>query len=46
MISPMPVELASASTVYAGIGLFMVAQIVALGLLLRRDVIAEFEGRN
>ena len=42
VISPMPVEMASAATVYLGIGLFMVAQIVALGLLFRRDVIAEF----
>ncbi|NJO33697.1 MAG: hypothetical protein HC869_11695 [Rhodospirillales bacterium] len=43
-ISPMPVEMASAATVYVRIGLFMVAQIVALGLLFRRDVIAEFKG--
>ena len=43
VISPMPVEMASATTVYLGIGLFMVAQIVALGLLFRRDVIAEFK---
>ncbi len=42
IISPMPVEMASAATVYLGIGLFMLAQIGALGLLLRRDVIAEF----
>ncbi|WP_121632008.1 hypothetical protein [Tropicibacter alexandrii] len=42
VISPMPVEMASAATVYLGIGLFMLAQIGALGLLLRRDVIAEF----
>ncbi|MEQ8589699.1 MAG: hypothetical protein RIB70_08045 [Roseitalea porphyridii] len=40
----MPVEMASAATVYLGIGLFMVAQIVALGLLFRREVIAEFKG--
>lgn len=46
MISPMPVEMASAATVYVGIGLFMVAQIVALGLLFRREVIAEFKGWN
>jgi hypothetical protein len=45
-ISPMPVEMASATTVYAGIGLFMVAQIVALGLLFRREVIAEFRVRS
>lgn len=43
VISPMPVEMASAATVYLGIGLFMVAQIVALGMLFRRDVIAEFK---
>lgn len=43
VISPMPVEMASATTVYLGIGLFMVAQIVALGLLFRHDVIAEFK---
>ncbi|SLN76134.1 hypothetical protein [Roseisalinus antarcticus] len=44
MISPMPVEMASAMTVYLGIGLFMAAQLVALGLLFRSDVIAEFKG--
>ncbi|MEZ5800090.1 MAG: hypothetical protein R3D29_05995 [Nitratireductor sp.] len=44
IISPMPVEMAAPSTVYAGIGLFMLAQIVALGLLFRREVIAEFGG--
>jgi hypothetical protein len=43
-ISPMPVEMASAATVYLGIGLFMVFQLIALGLLFRRDVIAEFKG--
>jgi hypothetical protein len=43
-ISPMPVEMASAATIYLGIGLFMVAQIVALVLLFRREVIAEFTG--
>lgn len=46
VISPMPVEMASAATVYAGIGLFMVAQIVAIGLLFRRDVIADFVGQS
>lgn len=45
-ISPMPAEMASATTVYLGIGLFMAAQIAALGLLFRRDVIAAFAGRN
>lgn len=44
VISPMPVEMASAATVYLGIGLFMIAQLGALGLLLRRDVVAEFSG--
>jgi hypothetical protein len=43
-ISPMPVEMASAATVYLGIGLFMVFQLIVLGLLFRRDVIAEFKG--
>jgi len=43
-ISPMPVEMASAATVYLGIGLFMVFQLIAFGLLFRRDVIAEFKG--
>lgn len=45
-ISPMPVEMAPPATVYIGIGLFMCFQLVALGLLFRRDVIAEFNGRN
>ncbi|MCB1449247.1 MAG: hypothetical protein KDJ67_03870 [Nitratireductor sp.] len=45
IISPMPVEMAAPATVYAGIGLFMVAQMVALGLLFRQEVIAEFTGR-
>jgi len=44
--SPLPVEMASAATVYVGIGLFMGAQLVALGVLLRRDVIIEFQGRG
>lgn len=42
-ISPMPVEMASAATVYLGIGLFMCFQLVALGLLFRRDVIGAFK---
>ena len=42
-ISPMPVEMASAGTVYVGIGLFMCFQLAALGLLFRRDVIMEFK---
>ena len=44
MVSPMPVEMASAAMVYGGIGLFMSAQLVALWLLFRSDVIAEFKG--
>jgi len=38
--------MASAATVYLGIGLFMVFQLIALGLLFRRDVIAELKGRS
>jgi hypothetical protein len=44
-ISPMPVEMATAMTVYAGIGLFMCFQLAALGLLFRRDVIGAFKGQ-
>ncbi len=44
VISPMPVEMAPAAAVYLGIGLFMVFQLSALGLLFRRDVITEFKG--
>lgn len=43
-ISPMPVEMASAATVHIGIGVFMCFQLLALGLLFRRGVIAEFKG--
>lgn len=46
VISPMPVEMASAATVYIGIGLFMCFQLAALGLLFRRDVIAAFKGQS
>ncbi|MDW4500239.1 hypothetical protein R5H30_19790 [Sulfitobacter sp. D35] len=42
IISPMPLEMASPATVYLGIGLFMVFQLIALGLLFRRDVIDAF----
>jgi len=41
-ISPMPAEMASPTTVYVGIGLFMILQLIALGLLFRRDVIQHF----
>jgi len=42
LIHPMPVEMASAATVYVGIGLFMAFQLTAFGLLFRPDVIAYF----
>lgn len=42
-ISPMPAEMASPATVYAGIGVFMVLQLIALWLLFRRDVVAHFK---
>jgi hypothetical protein len=53
-ISPMPAEMASATTVYAGIGVFMTLQLVALGLLFRQEVVHHFatpiskavEGKN
>ena len=38
-ISPMPAEMASSLTVYAGIGVFMTLQLIALGLMFRGDVI-------
>ena len=41
-VSPMPADMASATTVYAGIGVFMMLQLIALGLLFRRDVIHHF----
>jgi len=40
--SPMPAEMASATTVYLGIGVFMACQLIALALLFRDDVIAYF----
>lgn len=46
VLSPMPVEMASAATVYIGIGLFMCLQLVALGLLFRSDVIGAFKGQR
>ncbi|WP_019956102.1 hypothetical protein [Yoonia vestfoldensis] len=46
IISPMPVEMASAATVHIGIGLFMCLQLVALGLLFRSDVIGAFKGHR
>ncbi|MEM6627104.1 MAG: hypothetical protein AAF719_10405 [Pseudomonadota bacterium] len=41
-VTPMPEDMASAATVYGGIGLFMTLQIIALGLLFRQTVIAYF----
>lgn len=38
----MPTEMASAMTVYLGIGVFMACQLIALVLLFRNDVIAHF----
>ncbi|MEM6889192.1 MAG: hypothetical protein AAF636_13745 [Pseudomonadota bacterium] len=43
-ISPMPEAMASQATVYAGIGLFMVCQLIALGLLFRSAVVHHFIG--
>lgn len=42
MLHPMPVEMASPTTVYAGIGVFLVFQLVALTLLFRGSVINHF----
>lgn len=41
-VSPMPAEMASPATVYAGIGVFMTLQLVALILLFRREVVVHF----
>lgn len=41
-ISPMPESMASGATVYAGIGVFMGFQLIALALLFRRSVVAHF----
>lgn len=41
-VHPLPVQLAAPETVYVGIGLFMVFQLIALALLFRSDVIAHF----
>ncbi|MEM9059307.1 MAG: hypothetical protein AAGD13_02495 [Pseudomonadota bacterium] len=39
---PMPAEMASPTTVYLGIGVFMVLQLIAIWLLFRRGVMAHF----
>jgi hypothetical protein len=44
--APMPVEMASAMTVYLGIGVFMLCQLIALALLFRSDVITYFTANN
>ncbi|NJM35002.1 MAG: hypothetical protein HC850_10190 [Rhodomicrobium sp.] len=41
-IHPMPAEMATQTTVYIGIGLFMVLQLIALSLLFRADVVSHF----
>ena len=45
-VSPMPEEMASQMTVYLGIGLFMIFQLIALTLLFRTDVIHHFSKPN
>jgi hypothetical protein len=41
-IHPMPAEMASPTTVYLGIGVFMVCQLIALTLLFRGEVVRHF----
>lgn len=43
---PIPAEIASATTVYLGIGIFMVCQLIALAMLFRSDVIEDFADRQ
>lgn len=45
-VSPMPAEMASPATVYAAIGVFVTAQLIALGLLFRLDVVEHFAASN
>lgn len=40
--NPLSAEIAPAQTVYLGIGLFLILQLTALGLLWRKDVIQHF----
>lgn len=40
--SPMPIEMASPTMVYLGIGVFLAMQLIALALLFRRDVATHF----
>ncbi len=44
-ISPMPVEMATATTVYLGISVFLVFQLIALTMLFRDDVVEHFGGK-
>lgn len=44
MIHPMPIEMATKATVYAGIGVFMASQLTALWLLFGKDVVSAFSG--
>lgn len=41
---PMPAEMASPTTVYLGIGVFMVLQLIAIWRLFHRSIIAHFYG--
>lgn len=43
-VSPMPVDMASATAVYGGITVFLGCQLIALGLLFRRGVVEHFNG--
>ncbi len=45
-VSPMPEEMASQITVYLGIGVFMIFQLIALALLFRTDVIHHFSASS
>lgn len=45
-VHPLPLEVAAPATVYVGIGLFMVFQLIALSLLFRAGVIAYFNGTS
>lgn len=45
-VSPMPVEMASQISVYLGIGVFMIFQLIALTLLFRTDVIHHFSASS
>lgn len=42
VLSPMPAEMASSASVYAGIGVFMVMQLVVLVLLFQGSVVSYF----